>query len=280
MEDLEDGAARTGGVVEVLVGVGWVGEFLEFGLVGFVAGEVGAGAEEGAPRDGGDVEVVGEEVAEGGAATDGEVEVDEGGRVRGRGGVSGAFDDGEGLVGDGGPVLKGDEGVDIGGEVLGEEGQDVAGLVADVAFHLKREVAHILEVVVGCEAEVLLERQDSVARDVDDGRWGWGLIRDEVGWIEDLFEARVIGAFVHVWRCSVLCWSIGIDLRFRDLENILWWQKLFVWNRLYPLRKRIVLQKLLLKPQRPRYKRAVRPVACQKRVVPKLEAVMEVEVIR
>lgn len=46
MEDFEDGAARAGGVVEVLVCVGWVGEFVEFGLVGFVVGEVGAGAEE------------------------------------------------------------------------------------------------------------------------------------------------------------------------------------------------------------------------------------------
>lgn len=122
VEDLEDGAARAGGVVKVLVCEGWVGEFLELGLVGFVGGEVGAGAEEGAPGDGGYVEVVGEDVAEGGGATDDKVQVEEGCCERGGGGVGSAVDDGEGLVSNRGPVLEGNEGVDVGGEVLGVEG--------------------------------------------------------------------------------------------------------------------------------------------------------------
>lgn len=96
-------------------------------------------------------------------------------------------------------------------------------MVADVAFNLKREVAHILEVVFGCDADVFRERQDSVPRYVEDIIWRWGLICDEVGCVEGLLEAGVIGAFVHVWRRVVLCLSIRIGLRIHDLKNILWW---------------------------------------------------------
>lgn len=190
------------------------------------------------------------------------MEVEEGGRKGGRGGVGGTVNDLQGDVGNGRPVLELDEGVDIGGEVFGEDGQDVARMVEETASHLKREVAHILEVVVGCDADIFLERQDFMARDFEDVIRGWSLIRDEVSLVKGLFEAGIIGAFVHVWRYFVMCWDIGIDFGFRDLENILWWQIVFVWNRLYPLRKWVVLLKLLLKSQRPRYKCAVRPMSC------------------
>lgn len=64
-EDFEDGAARAGRVVEVLIKVGVLAELPEALSVGFVFGVVGAKLEEIGLRDSGDVEIVGEELAEG-----------------------------------------------------------------------------------------------------------------------------------------------------------------------------------------------------------------------
>ena len=55
----------------------------------------------------------------------------------------------ERLVGDGCPAHDGDELGDIGGEIFGVDGEDVAGCIGMMAVETEGEVADVLPVLVG-----------------------------------------------------------------------------------------------------------------------------------
>lgn len=55
----------------------------------------------------------------------------------------------ERLIGDGCPAHDGDELGDIGGEVFGVDGEDVAGCIGMMAVETEGEVADVLPVLVG-----------------------------------------------------------------------------------------------------------------------------------